>query len=225
MYAGIPLPSPLFISLHVLSGRMAVQKFLVFSILASPCLWAQAAGSASPAPDSPATPANSAGVPVASAQGNNVSKETTETETATHTPPDAATMLQLQRDVISSLQDLNTALRNVSDKESADAAADKAGKACTRILELTRMGKSYGRPDAETAALLERDASRSGRSLEDHAKTALSRILTIYFHNCHGSELLRDAVQPFMEEMLEGADALEQGTPLVPDVPDVAQPE
>lgn len=203
--------------------RMAVHmtlRLLIPLALASPSVYAQLAVADAPASTSP----DQAGEPAVLTEESNVTDEGIKgTERSPHPLPDATTMLQLQRDFISALQELNTALQTVKDKASADAAAEQVGRACSRILELIDTGKSYGRPDEKTAALLERAAARSGLPLEEYAKTALTRILTVYFHNCHGSKVLCEAVQPFMDEMLVGADALDEGSHQVQDVPDVAQ--
>lgn len=194
-------------------------KLLVSLVLTSGCLWAQVSCADSPS-------ASNAGKqqPVPGETNN-----ATETESATQalpdTPPDTSTMLQLQRDFIAAFQELDAALQNITDKESADSAADQVGNACTRIIELIHTGRMYGRPDEKTAALLKRDAARSEHTLEEYAQTTLSRLLTIYFHNGYSSERLLKAIQPFMEEMLEGADTMEQESRQAPDEPDVTQLE
>lgn len=133
-------------------------------------------------------------------------------------PPDAAAVRQLQQDFFTALRELELLLNDVRDKESADAAATRAGEACSRILRLTGEVHLYAQADDASEVLLERGSARSGRSLEELAKAALTGLLTVYFHNCYDSESFREAVRPFMEEMMSGADALNSGDHDVPDV-------
>lgn len=133
-------------------------------------------------------------------------------------------MLKLHRDFIATLKKLETTMKGVQDKETADSAASQSAELCTHLLDLINTGRSYGRPDAATAKLLKEDAAQSGAALETTAGKALTAMLTVYFQNCYGSDTLREAIQPFMNEMLCGEDELESTDQTVPDVPDVAQP-